>query len=89
MPGQITSVPGMRSRIISSFTDSAAAMFTAWPVLWPSPWPGAPATSGSRKATPGLLFDCGMPSTSEPIVITGRAPAGLTQRATQALGIPA
>ncbi len=37
----------MLSRSMISFTASAATMFTACPELWPSPWPGAPATIGS------------------------------------------
>src|SRR5215831_2684295 len=47
-PGQTTSVPESLSRSISSFTASAATMLTDCPELWPSPWPGAPSTSGSR-----------------------------------------
>ena len=37
----------MFSRSMISFTASAATMFTAWPELCPSPWPGAPGTIGS------------------------------------------
>ena len=46
-PGQILIVPDRFSRSMIFFTASAAVMFTAWPELWPSPWPGAPSTSGS------------------------------------------
>ena len=47
-PGHRTSVPGIFSRSMISFTTSAAAMFTACPELCPSPCPGAPASIGSR-----------------------------------------
>ena len=40
-------VPGSFSRSMIFFTASAAVMFTAWPELCPSPWPGAPSISGS------------------------------------------
>jgi hypothetical protein len=43
---------------------------------------------GSRYATPGFWFDCGMPSTSEPSAITG-SPEPFDHRAVQALGMPA
>jgi hypothetical protein len=78
----------MFSRSISSFTLSAATMLTACPELWPSPCPGAIDSTASRYPTPGFWFDCGIPSTSEPIAITGR-PVPLDHRAVQALGMPA
>src|SRR5690348_12025810 len=45
--GPSINVPGRPSFCISSFSASAAAMFTACPELWPSPWPGPPSTNGS------------------------------------------
>src|SRR5438034_950198 len=48
------------------FTAMAAVMLTAWPELWPSPWPGAPSTSGTCQATPGFCEALGMPSMSRP-----------------------
>ena len=47
MPGQRWIVPGMCSRSMIFFTAIAAVMFIGTPELWPSPCPGAPATSGS------------------------------------------
>ena len=46
-PGQSMIVPSMPSRAITARSASAATTFTACPALWPSPWPGAPSTSGS------------------------------------------
>ena len=46
-PGQSISVPGSFSRSITRFTAMAATMLSGMPVLWPSPWPGAPSMIGS------------------------------------------
>ena len=67
------------------FTAMAAVMLTAWPELWPSPWPGAPSTSGTCQATPGFCEALGMPSMSLPSEITGLP---VPQVATQAVGMP-
>ena len=70
-PGHSTMVPAMPSRSITFLSASAATMFTACPELWPSPWPGAPSTSGSCHATPGFWLAFGIPSTSLPNASTG------------------
>ena len=46
-PGHSIRVPGSLSRSMIFFTAMAATMFIGMPVLWPSPWPGAPARIGS------------------------------------------
>ena len=78
----------MFSRSMRSFTFRAATILTAWPELWPSPCPGAIDRIGSRYATPGFWFDCGIPSTSDPSAMTG-SPVPFDQRAVHALGMPA
>ena len=84
-PGHITMVPGMFSRSMTSLAARAPAMMTAWPELCPSPWPGAPDTSGSRYATPGFWDDLGIPSMSLPSAITGPPEP---HRANHAVGMP-
>ena len=71
---------------MSCFSTRAATTFTAWPELWPSPWPGAPSIRGSRYATPGFCDARGMQSTSVMKPMTG-LPA--PQLATHAVGMPA
>jgi hypothetical protein len=68
------------------FTAIAAITFSGMPVLWPSPWPGAPSMIGSGNATPGFCDACGMPSMSDPSAITGLPEPHL---ATHAVGMPA
>jgi hypothetical protein len=85
VPGHRTSVPGSFSRSISRLSATAAVTLSGTPALWPSPCPGAPATSGLWKATPGVCDACGIPSTSLPSAITGRPDP---HRATQAVGTP-
>ena len=85
-PGQMRIVPGIFSRSMIFLSTMAAVMFTAWPELCPSPWPGAPSTSGSRYATPGFCDDCGMPSMSDPSAMTGLP---LPHVAMNAVGMPA
>ena len=70
-PGHSIIVPGSLSRSMICFTAMAAMMLSGMPVLWPSPWPGAPSMIGSWYATPGFCDDCGMPSMSDPSAITG------------------
>jgi hypothetical protein len=41
-------VPGSFSRSMMRFTAIAASTLSGVPELWPSPWPGAPATISSR-----------------------------------------
>ena len=61
-------------------------MFTAWPELCPSPWPGAPSTIGRWHATAGNWEAWGMSSRSEPRAITGFPEPHV---ATHAVGMPA
>ena len=86
VPVQMRIVPGSFSRSMIFFTAMAAVMLSGSPELWPSPWPGAPSTSGAWYATPGFCDACGMPSISEPSAITGFPDP---QEATNAVGIPA
>ena len=85
-PGHSMIVPGSLSRSMIRFTAIAATTLSGMPVLWPSPWPGAPAMIGSGYATPGFCDACGMPSMSEPSAITGLPEPHL---ATHAVGMPA
>src|SRR3546814_17359742 len=68
------------------FKACAAAMITAIPELWPSPWPGAPATRGRNEEVPGI---CEVPKTASMSLASRIVGPDLPQLARNAVGIPA
>src|SRR3546814_7105105 len=67
------------------FKACAAAMITAIPELWPSPWPGAPATRGRNEEVPGI---CEVPKTASMSLASRIVGPDLPQLARNAVGIP-
>ena len=57
------------------------------PILCPSPWPGAPSTTGFSYATPGYWEVDGTPSKSLPKAIVG-PPSPFDHVASHEVGIP-
>ena len=56
---------------MACFTANAAPIHRAALVLWPSAWPGAPATIGSCSGAPGVCEPPGRASYSTCIAMTG------------------
>src|SRR3546814_14955542 len=67
------------------FKACAAAMITAIPELWHSPWPGAPATRGRNEEVPGI---CEVPKTASMSLASRIVGTDLPQLARNADGIP-
>src|SRR3546814_16559399 len=66
------------------FKACAAAMITAIPEFWPSPWPGAPATRGRHEEVPGI---CEVPTTASMTLASRIVCPDLPQLARNAVGI--